>query len=88
MFDWKELTLLLYIIARISGCILFNPILNRSNVPTLFRGGLILVLSIFVSRKICSTNCDSVFSLASLRSRCKIATNSLAFGICDSRSTS
>lgn len=49
MFDWQELTLFLYIIARISGCILFNPLLNRSNTPTLFRGGLILVLSIFVS---------------------------------------
>lgn len=49
MFDWKELTLLLYIIARISGCILFNPLLNRSNSPTLFRAGLILVLSVFVS---------------------------------------
>ena len=48
MFDWRELTLLLYIVARISGCILFNPLLNRSNAPTLFRGGLILVLSVFV----------------------------------------
>lgn len=55
MFEWQELTLLLYIIARISGCIMFNPLLSRSNAPTLFRGGLILVLSIFVSTSTAQT---------------------------------
>jgi flagellar biosynthetic protein FliR len=49
MIDWSQLTLILYIIARMSGFILFNPILGRSNLPGIFRGGLILVLSVFVA---------------------------------------
>lgn len=48
MLGWQELTLFLYIVARVSGFILFNPLLSRSNVPTLFRAGLILVLSAFM----------------------------------------
>lgn len=43
-----SLTLLLYIIARVSGFILFNPLLGRSNLPAIFRAGLILVISIFM----------------------------------------
>ena len=49
MVDWAELTLFLYIMARVSGFILFNPILGRTNVPTAFRSGMILVLSVFVA---------------------------------------
>ena len=48
MFDWTELTLFLYISARVSGFILFNPILGRSNIPAAFRSGMVLVLSWFV----------------------------------------
>ena len=48
MFDWAELTLFLYISARVGGFILFNPILGRANVPAAFRTGMALVLSIFV----------------------------------------
>lgn len=48
MFDWQELTLFLYVIARVSGFILFNPLLSRSNIPTFFRAGLILTLSVFM----------------------------------------
>ena len=48
MFDWTELTLFLYINARVSGFILFNPILGRTNVPAAFRSGMVLVLSWFV----------------------------------------
>lgn len=48
MIDWTELTLLLYITARMSGFVLFNPILGRQNIPGIFRSGLILVLSWFV----------------------------------------
>ena len=47
--DWQALTLFLYIIARVSGFVLFNPLLNRSNLPTLFRAGLILTLSVFMA---------------------------------------
>lgn len=49
MVDWQVLTLFLYIIARVSGFVLFNPVLGRSNLPTLFKAGFILVLSAFIS---------------------------------------
>ena len=42
MVDWGELTLFLYITARMSGFVLFNPLLGRRNIPGIFRGGLIL----------------------------------------------
>ena len=48
MFDWAELTLFLYINARVSGFILFNPLLGRNNIPATFRAGMALVLSWFV----------------------------------------
>lgn len=37
----------LYITARVSGFILFNPLLNRNNIPAIFKTGMIFVLSIF-----------------------------------------
>lgn len=49
MMDWQELTLFLYITARISGFVLFNPLTGRSNLPGIFRAGLILVLSVFTA---------------------------------------
>lgn len=48
MFDWQELTLFLYVIARVSGFILLNPLLSRSNIPRFFQAGLILTVSIFI----------------------------------------
>lgn len=48
MIDWAELTLFLYITARMSGFVLFNPILGRRSIPGIFRSGFILVLSVFV----------------------------------------
>ena len=48
MFDWAELTLFLYITARVGGFILFNPILGRTNIPATFRSGMVLVLSVFI----------------------------------------
>ena len=48
MLDWTELTLFLYVNARVSGFILFNPILGRANIPAAFRTGMALVLSWFV----------------------------------------
>ena len=47
MVDWTELTLFLYITARMSGFILFNPILGRRTIPGIFRSGFILALSFF-----------------------------------------
>ena len=49
MIDWTELTRFLYILARISGFILFNPILGRRNIPNAFRVGMTLVLSVFTA---------------------------------------
>ena len=46
--DWERLTLFLYITARMSGFVLFNPLLGRKSLPGLFRAGLILSLSVFV----------------------------------------
>ncbi len=46
--NWTDLTLFLYIGARMSGFVLFNPILGRRNLPGVFRSGLILILSVFV----------------------------------------
>ena len=45
MFNWTAFTLLLFIIMRMSGFVLFNPIFGRSGVPGLFRGGFVLLLS-------------------------------------------
>ena len=48
MINWEAFTLFLYIAARMSGFVLFNPLLGRQNIPGIFRGGFILVLSVFV----------------------------------------
>jgi len=49
MIDWPQLTLFLFVSARVSGFVLFNPILGRGNIPAAFRTGTALVLSIFVT---------------------------------------
>ena len=46
MFDWSELTLFIYIVARMSGFVLFNPIFGRNNIPVAYRTGFALVLSV------------------------------------------
>ncbi|HEX2985423.1 MAG TPA: flagellar biosynthetic protein FliR [Caproiciproducens sp.] len=45
-FDYN-FTLLLLIFIRMSGCVLFNPILGRRNIPVVVKIGLTLVLSVF-----------------------------------------
>ena len=47
MIDMGALTLFLYITARTSGFVLFNPLLGRQNIPGTFRAGFILVMSVF-----------------------------------------
>lgn len=47
MIDEGALTLFLLITARMSGMVLFNPLLSRQNFPGFFRAGLILLLSAF-----------------------------------------
>lgn len=46
MFDWSELTLFLYVFARMSGFVLFNPLLGRNNIPVVYRTGFTLALSV------------------------------------------
>ena len=47
MIDEGALTLFLLITARMSGFVLFNPLLGRQNFPGFFRAGFILILSAF-----------------------------------------
>ena len=47
MIDEGALTLFLLITARMSGFVLFNPLLSRQNIPGVFRAGFSLVLSVF-----------------------------------------
>lgn len=47
MIDEGALTLFLLITARMSGFVLFNPLLSRQNIPGAFRAGFVLVLSVF-----------------------------------------
>ena len=46
--DWNALTLFLMITGRMTGMIVFNPLLGRRGVPGLVKGGLALLLSISV----------------------------------------
>ena len=48
MIDWERLTLFFYILMRMSGFVLFNPILARRGIPGIVRAGFILVLSFTV----------------------------------------
>ena len=48
MIDWQALTLFLYITARMSGFVLFDPIFGRRSIPGIFRAGLALGLAVFV----------------------------------------
>ena len=46
MFNWSAFTLLLYIVMRMSGFILFSPFFGRNGVPGVVRGGMVLLLSV------------------------------------------
>ena len=47
--NWDSLTLFLYIVMRMSGFVLLNPLFGRSNFPNLYKAGMVLTLSIAVS---------------------------------------
>lgn len=49
MIDEARLTLFLYITARMTGFVLFNPILGRRSFPGIFRVGFIMALSVTVA---------------------------------------
>lgn len=46
--DWSLLTLFLLITGRMTGCILFNPLLGRRGIPGIVKAGFILMLSFCV----------------------------------------
>ena len=48
MISWASLTTFLYLMTRISGFVLLSPILGRKTIPGIVRGGMILVLSVFI----------------------------------------
>ncbi|NCC67843.1 MAG: type III secretion protein [Clostridia bacterium] len=49
MIDWNDLTLFLYILMRMSGFILFNPIFGRNNIPGYFKAAMVLLLAVSVN---------------------------------------
>lgn len=48
IFDWSRFTLFLYILMRMSGFVLFNPLFGRRSVPGIVKSGISLVLAITV----------------------------------------
>ncbi len=48
MVDWSALTLFLFILARMSGFVLFNPLFSRSGIPAFFQAGFALLLTVTV----------------------------------------
>lgn len=46
--DWSELYLFSLIFMRVSGFVLFNPILGRNSLPNLAKAGIIMVFSVYV----------------------------------------
>ncbi len=46
--DWTQLTLFMLIVGRMTGCIVFNPLLGRRGVPGMVKAGLIMLLSVGV----------------------------------------
>lgn len=48
MLNDGQLTLFIYIFARMSGFILFNPVLGRRTIPGIVRSGLIMTTSVMV----------------------------------------
>ena len=46
--DWAALTLLMMVMARMSGFVLFNPLFGRQTLPGVVKSGLVLLLSFTV----------------------------------------
>ncbi len=49
LMNWDSLTLFLYIVMRMSGFILTNPLFGRSNFPAYYKGGIVIAMSAVVS---------------------------------------
>ncbi|MEG2928851.1 MAG: flagellar biosynthetic protein FliR [Oscillospiraceae bacterium] len=44
----ENITAFAFVMARMSGCVLFNPIFARRNIPNIAKSALVLVLSVFL----------------------------------------
>lgn len=44
--DWAGLTLFMLIVARMTGCVVFNPLLGRRGIPGIIKAGLVMLLSV------------------------------------------
>ena len=60
MIDWSELTLFIYIVARMSGFILFNPLFGRMNIPAAYRTGFSLILSVCTASSVMTQQAAAV----------------------------
>ena len=48
MLDWEAVNLFMMILSRMSGFVLFNPMLGRRGVPGVVKAGLVLLLTVTV----------------------------------------
>lgn len=46
--DWNALTLFLMITGRMTGFVVFNPLLGRRGIPGVIKAGFVLLLSVSV----------------------------------------
>ena len=46
--DWAALTLFLLITGRMTGCVVFNPLVGRRGIPGMIKAGFVLLLSVCV----------------------------------------
>lgn len=49
MLDWGSLTLFLYILMRMSGFVMLNPLLGRNNIPGTYKAGFAMLLTVVVA---------------------------------------
>ncbi len=62
-FDY-DFTLLFMIFMRMTGCIIFNPIFGRKNIPAIFNIALTLLLTVFVYGFLPDTQAIQISSVA------------------------
>ena len=48
MFDWEAFTLFLFIVMRMTGFVVTNPVFGRAGIPNMFQMGFIALLSVSV----------------------------------------
>ena len=49
MVDWGSLTLFLYILMRMSGFVMLNPLFGRTNLPGVYKAGFAMLLAVVVA---------------------------------------